>query len=70
VANHPFAYEALDWLLQRPGQLDPTIGPRPIFTKQLFFSHLLMAQLHWLFLAAMPGSVLLLGALVWLRRRS
>ena len=29
-----------------------------------------MTQLRWLFLAAMPGAVLFLGGLVWLRRRS
>jgi len=29
-----------------------------------------MTRLRWLFLAGMPGGVLFLGGLVWLRRRS
>jgi hypothetical protein len=29
-----------------------------------------MLQARWLFLAVMPGAVLFLGGLVWLRRRS
>ncbi|MGA2556593.1 MAG: Gldg family protein [Verrucomicrobiota bacterium] len=70
AANHYFASQTLDWLLQRPGELDPAIGPRPIKEYELFTSQSQRTRLRWLFLAAMPGSVLFLGALVWLRRRS
>lgn len=70
AANHYFASQTLDWLLQRPEALMGDIGPRPIKEYQLFLTELQMAQLRWLFLAAMPGVVLFLGGLVWLRRRS
>ena len=70
AANHAFAFQTLDWLLQRPGGVDPTIGLRPIKEYQLFLPYSQVNRLRWLFLAAMPGSVLFLGALVWLRRRS
>jgi hypothetical protein len=70
AANHAFAFQSLDWLLQRPGEVDPTIAAQPIKEHTLYMPHSQRAQLRWLFLAAMPGSVLFLGALVWLRRRS
>jgi hypothetical protein len=70
AANHAFAFQTLDWLLQRPGEVDPTIAAQPINEHTLFMPYAQRARLRWLFLAAMPGSVLFLGALVWLRRRS
>ncbi len=70
AANHTFASQTLDWLLQRPGALVAGVGPRPIKEYQLFMPQSQRRQLGWLFLAAMPGSVLFLGSLVWLRRRS
>jgi hypothetical protein len=69
-ANRYFAGQTLDWLLQRPGVVAGDIGPRPIQYYQLFMTRSQTTQLRWLFLAAMPGSVLFLGGLVWLRRRS
>jgi hypothetical protein len=69
-ANHYFASQALDWLLSRPEALSGDIGPRPIREYQLFPTASQMRRLRWLFLAAMPGAVLFLGGLVWLRRRS
>jgi hypothetical protein len=70
AANHTFASQTLDWLLSRPETLAGRIGPRPIPNYQIFLPESQMTQLRWLFLAAMPGSVLFLGGLVWLRRRS
>ncbi len=70
AANHYFASQTLDWLLQRPGALVAEIGPRPITEYTLFLSRSQSTRLYWLFLAAMPGAVLFLGGLVWLRRRS
>ena len=70
AANHYFASQTLDWLLSRPEALAGRIGPRPIREYQLFPPESQMTQLRWLFLAAMPGAVLFLGGLVWLRRRS
>jgi hypothetical protein len=69
-ANHFFASQTLDWLLQRPEALVGNIGPRPIHEWVIYMTQLQMTQIRWLFLAAMPGSALFLGALVWLRRRS
>jgi hypothetical protein len=69
-ANRYFAGQALDWLLSRPEALAGDIGPRPIREYQLFTTRSQTARLRWLFLAAMPGAVLFLGGLVWLRRRS
>lgn len=70
AANHTFASQTLDWLLQRPEALVGDIGPRPIKEYELFLTQSQMTQLRWLFLAAMPGAALFLGGLVWLRRRS
>jgi hypothetical protein len=69
-ANHYFASRTLDWLLSRPEALAGDIGPRPIREYQLFLTRSQTTRLRWLFLAAMPGAVLFLGGLVWLRRRS
>jgi len=69
-ANHYFASQTLDWLLQRPEALVGNIGPRPIVTWVLYMTQSQTTQIRWLFLAAMPGAVLFLGGLVWLRRRS
>jgi hypothetical protein len=70
AANHYFAGQTLDWLLQRQQALVGGIGPRPIHEYHLYLTQSQTMQLRWLFLAGMPGSVLFLGALVWLRRRS
>jgi hypothetical protein len=70
AANHYFASQTLEWLLQRPGEVDFTIGSHPVKEYQLFMPQSQRTHLCWLFLVAMPGSVLFLGALVWLRRRS
>jgi len=69
-ANRVFASQTLDWLLQRPEALVGNIGPRPIQEWVLYMTQSQTTQLRWLFLAAMPGAVLFVGALVWLRRRS
>ena len=68
--NHTFARQALDWLLSRPEALAGDIGPRQISQYQIFPTASQITRLRWLFLAVMPGAVLFLGGLVWLRRRS
>jgi LPXTG-motif cell wall-anchored protein len=59
----------LNWLLERPPILLNGLGPQPIkeYSFSLTASETRMVQ--WLFLAGMPGAVLALGGLVWLRRR-
>jgi ABC-type uncharacterized transport system len=69
-ANHYFALQALNWLLQRPEAVLSTLPSRPIVEYKINMTEAQSLQTHWLFLAVMPGSVLFLGFLVWLRRRS
>ena len=68
--NHVFANLALNWLLQRPQIMLSSLGPRPIKEYKLYMTKAQTQAIRWLFLAGLPGGVLLLGGLVWLRRRS
>jgi len=68
VANRDFAGYAVNWLLERT-QLLEALGPRPIIEYKLVMTQKQLQQVEWLLLAALPGSILLLGILVWLRRR-
>ena len=68
LANHEFASHAINWLLAREELLVP-IPPRPIKEYKLTVSGAQMTALQWILLVGLPGSALLLGALVWLRRR-
>jgi hypothetical protein len=70
VGNHFFAQLSLNWLLQRPQIMLSGLGPRPIKEYKLYMTHAQTQALRWLFLAGLPGGVLFLGGLVWLRRRS
>jgi len=45
------------------------IGPRPIRQYRISMTQSQMTAARWILLAGMPGGVLLLGLLVWLRRR-
>jgi len=69
VANHYFASLALDWLLERPEVLLNGVTAHPIREYKLILSGSQMMALQWLFLAGLPGGILVLGSLVWLRRR-
>ena len=68
AANRDFATLAVNWLLDRP-QLVEGIGSRPITEYRLVMSNTQLQGAQWVLLAGMPGSVLLLGGIVWLRRR-
>jgi hypothetical protein len=70
VGNHLFAQLSLNWLLQRPQIMLDGLGPRPIKEYKLYMTHAQTQAVRWLFLAGLPGGVLFLGGLVWLRRRS
>jgi hypothetical protein len=70
AGNSYFAGLALNWLLDRPQILLAGLGPQPIREYRLYMTRSQTRTVQWLFLAAMPGAVLALGALVWLRRRS
>jgi hypothetical protein len=46
-----------------------SIPPRPIGDYKLSMTATQMAAARWILMGAFPGSALLLGTLVWLRRR-
>ncbi len=66
--NQDFAAYAANWLLDRP-QLLEGIQPRRITEYRLVMTKAQLQGAEWVLLAGMPGSVLLFGAMVWLRRR-
>lgn len=68
AANRDFAWHAINWLLDR-SQLLGGIGPRKITEYTLTVTQRQMTNLRVLVLAGIPGGVLLLGLLVWFRRR-
>ena len=67
-ANRDFAGFCVSWLLDRPQSL--AIGPRPLKEWRLSLSRRQVNLMQWSLLAALPGGVLLLGLLVWSRRRA
>lgn len=69
VANREFAGYALNWLLDRP-QFTEGIAPKPFTEFRMAITESQMNKLSWLLLGAVPGGVLLLGVLVWWRRRN
>lgn len=69
AGNRDFLGHALNWLLERP-HLTQGVGPRQITEFRLTFTQAQMKTIRWILLAGMPGAVLLLGGLVWLRRRT
>jgi hypothetical protein len=68
VGNYEFANLAINWLLAR-NELIGALGPRPIREYKLTMTRSEMTSLRWGLLGGMPGGVLLLGAIVWFRRR-
>jgi hypothetical protein len=67
AANRDFAGNVISWLLERT-QLLAGLGPRPVTQYRVVMTRAQMRQARWVLLGAFPGSVLLLGGLVWLRR--
>jgi len=67
AANRDFAGNAVNWLLERT-RLLAGLGPRPINQYRIVMTRTQMRQAQWVLLGGLPGSVLLLGGLVWLRR--
>lgn len=68
AANRDFADYAANWLLDR-SELLSGLGPRPITEYKLVMSQSQLRRTCWILLAGMPGAVLLVGGLVWVRRR-
>jgi hypothetical protein len=67
-ANKDFAAFALNWLLDRT-QLLEGVGAREVTRHQLLITRAQLTKAEWVLLGGMPGTALLLGGLVWLRRR-
>lgn len=69
AANRDFAGYAMNWLLDRT-QLLEGLGPRPVVEYKLIMTRSQLRSAQWIMLGGLPGSVLVLGMLVWLRRRN
>jgi hypothetical protein len=67
-ANRPFASHAVNWLLAR-NELLVGVPRRPIKEFKLTLAAPEMFAVQGILMGALPGAALLLGALVWLRRR-
>ncbi len=67
-ANHEFATHAINWLLAR-NDLLVAVPPRPIAEYKLTMTEAQLSAARWILMGSFPGAVLLLGGLVWLRRR-
>jgi hypothetical protein len=68
LANHDFAALTVNWLLDR-SQLLGSLAPRPIREYRLVMTKSEVTAVQWILLLGMPGTVLLLGAAVWVQRR-
>ncbi|MFO1489228.1 MAG: GldG family protein [Verrucomicrobiota bacterium] len=68
AANRDFVHLAANWLLDRPVLLEG-VGPKPVSEYKLVVTSVELQTIQLVLLAAIPGGVLLLGGLVWLRRR-
>jgi hypothetical protein len=68
AANRQFATHAINWLLARDDLL-VGIPPKPIKEYKVTMTKRQLSAAQWILLAALPGGVLFLGLLVWLRRR-
>jgi hypothetical protein len=67
-ANHELATHVINWLLAR-NDLLVAVPPRPIAEYKLTMTEAQLSAARWILMGAFPGVVLLLGGLVWLRRR-
>lgn len=67
LGNRDFAALCVGWLLDR--QQSMAIGPRTISEYRLNLTDSQLRLLDGLLLAALPGSALLMGLVVWMRRR-
>ena len=69
LANHEFASHAVNWLLAR-NELIGNLGPRPIKEYKLILDQSQLRAARWILILGLPGAVLAVGFLVWVRRRN
>jgi len=69
AGNRDFAGFAANWLLDRP-QLLEGIPARQVVSFRIVMTKTQLQSAEWLLLGGLPGGMLFLGTLVWLRRRS
>lgn len=67
-ANRQFVTHAINWLLAR-NDLIVAVPPRPLSEYKLTLTDAQKSSARWMMMGAVPGLVLFLGGLVWLRRR-
>lgn len=68
-ANRDFANQAINWLVDR-SELMTGIGPRPMQEHQLALMPAQLKTVRFILIAGMPMSALLVGLMVWIRRRN
>jgi len=68
LTNRDFAEYALNWLLERT-QVLGGVGARSIIEYRVVMSRRELQRVELILLGGIPSAVLLLGGLVWLRRR-
>ncbi|MGV3773894.1 MAG: hypothetical protein ACO1QB_13405, partial [Verrucomicrobiales bacterium] len=68
AANLDFGNLVVNWLLNRDVLLDE-IGISPMSEYEIILTDHQMSSFKWLFLGAMPGLVIIIGMLVWVKRR-
>lgn len=66
--NVDFAELTLAWLMDRTELL--AIGPKPVREYRLYLTPAQHRAIRWTLLGILPGTVLLLGFVVWFRRRN
>lgn len=69
VANRDFENYALNWLLDRPEMLEG-LGPQRAVEFRIMMTQSQLKSAYAILLGGLPGAALLIGGLVWLRRRS
>lgn len=66
--NQDFADSAVNWLLDRTALL-AGVGSQPVAEYRLLIAKKQIGEVKGLLLGAIPGGILILGGLVWVRRR-
>jgi hypothetical protein len=67
-ANREFAAATANWLVNQSVLLNG-IPPRALKTYKITLTQKQMRSVQWSLIAGLPGSILFIGLLVWLRRR-